>query len=556
MLLLVPSVALGGVLEVPDDYPTIQQALDVANTGDVVVVAAGTYVEPLQLTGDRSITLEGSGAVLQPPESGGTTLSVVSADLTVRGVIFDGRSRGRGIVMTSGASVTVEGCRFERGLGVTGGGGAISSGTLGASLVVRDSTFFDNRSVRGAHLNFVNGERLTIERSVFEDGVANENGGAVRAANAEVVIDQAVFLRNAADDDDPKDARLARGGALYLSNTTGSQISRSLFCGNQATEAAGAVAVAGSSSEVTLVGNLFAHNTTPGFGGALWANAGIVHTFNNHFVANGSGGAGSAMRAATPGDHVNDLFAFNDGPAGTYAFFDDGSETDRIRHALFFGNEGGDSNVAVQVAVLSDPGLRVVPSAVVCEPGDWVPALYGPVRDAGDGALGDLDGSPSDLGAFGGPEPYELDEDDDGVLAGVDCDDRDAAVGLPGTETAADGVDSDCDGFELCFEDLDEDGVGGDTTVLSATLDCSEPGVAPVVGDCDDADPARSPSAVEVSCNEVDDDCNPATPDCDEVVNRIDTPPSADGCACDARGGAPWLGWVLFVLAVRLRSRP
>jgi hypothetical protein len=50
------------------------------------------------------------------------------------------------------------------------------------------------------------------------------------------------------------------------------------------------------------------------------------------------------------------------------------------------------------------------------------------------------------------PEPQALygvvvtDEDDDGYDAGADCDDADPAVHPGATETAGDGVDSNCDG--------------------------------------------------------------------------------------------------------------
>jgi hypothetical protein len=55
-------------------------------------------------------------------------------------------------------------------------------------------------------------------------------------------------------------------------------------------------------------------------------------------------------------------------------------------------------------------------------------------------------------GGDSAPEPQALygvvvtDEDDDGYDAGSDCDDADPAVHPGATETAGDGVDSNCDG--------------------------------------------------------------------------------------------------------------
>jgi parallel beta-helix repeat protein len=63
-------VAVGGkIIEVPGDYPTIQQAVDAADPGDIIQVASGTYYENvvidkshLALIGeDRDTTIDGGG---------------------------------------------------------------------------------------------------------------------------------------------------------------------------------------------------------------------------------------------------------------------------------------------------------------------------------------------------------------------------------------------------------------------------------------------------------------------------------------------------------------
>ncbi len=58
ILLLICCVmtASGNVLEVPEEYPTIQQALDASASGDTVLVAPGTYPEHL-ITPDHDLLL-------------------------------------------------------------------------------------------------------------------------------------------------------------------------------------------------------------------------------------------------------------------------------------------------------------------------------------------------------------------------------------------------------------------------------------------------------------------------------------------------------------------
>ena len=88
-----------------------------------------------------------------------------------------------------------------------------------------------------------------------------------------------------------------------------------------------------------------------------------------------------------------------------------------------------------------------------------------------------------------------------------DCNDLKASAHPGASDATADGIDSDCDGIELCFVDVDQDGYvsSRSTLVESATGDCRGPGEAPAEaasGDCDDTDAAYNPGAVEDDCTD------------------------------------------------------
>ncbi|MCB9609844.1 MAG: FG-GAP repeat protein, partial [Polyangiaceae bacterium] len=213
----------------------------------------------------------------------------------------------------------------------------------------------------------------------------------------------------------------------------------------------------------------------------------------------------------------------------------------------------------------SDPGEASAASAEEdCDDND--PAVYpGAEELAGDEIDSDCDGAErcyadGDADGYTAGERTSEDSDcaDDGeareASAEEDCDDADPEVYPGAEEGVADGVDSDCDGAELCHGDLDADGFTEDT-VVSEDLSCAEAGEATeasALPDCDDADPAVFPGAEE-RCDGVDEDCDAAV---DEGACGDTGLSSGDkGCGgCGAAGGAPW-GWALAALALVRRRR-
>jgi len=95
------------------------------------------------------------------------------------------------------------------------------------------------------------------------------------------------------------------------------------------------------------------------------------------------------------------------------------------------------------------------------------------------------------------------------VTNSVDCNDYDPAINPFATETC-NFKDDDCDGqvdegCQVFYQDSDADGYGlWNVQIRDMT---QPPGYSNIGGDCDDADPAIRPGAIE-TCNFRDDNCN------------------------------------------------
>jgi len=88
-----------------------------------------------------------------------------------------------------------------------------------------------------------------------------------------------------------------------------------------------------------------------------------------------------------------------------------------------------------------------------------------------------------------------------------DCNDVDTAIHPQAVEIAIDGIDQDCDGLELCYQDLDLDGFGA-LSILSADFGCAAFGLSSVNTDCEDTRSDVFPNAEEVIGDGVDQDCD------------------------------------------------
>jgi len=163
----IKSTVRGTVITVPDDYPTIREAILGAYTGDTIRIKAGEYTE--NITIDKRLTLEGQDAILNGNiiiNAKNVKISKITIQNSVEGVKIS--SSGSATLY----SLTIENCTY--GIKIEGSGRAdIRSDTFRGceygvygekttGVIVDSSTFSDNTNA--LHFSSVSGSSISNSR--------------------------------------------------------------------------------------------------------------------------------------------------------------------------------------------------------------------------------------------------------------------------------------------------------------------------------------------------------------------------------------------------------
>lgn len=183
-----PTPHSGKTLHVPDEYLTIQEALDVATDGDLVLVGPGEYTG----VGNRDLTFNGKAVALRSTH--GEFATVIRCDGSVnehhRGFIFNasedddttvsgftiinGWHEYGGAVFCENASATITHCNFVNNTCVSNGGAIYLND---ASMTV-SNCIFDANNGREGYIMWVDGDSsLIVANSEFKNAPTSGNIG-------------------------------------------------------------------------------------------------------------------------------------------------------------------------------------------------------------------------------------------------------------------------------------------------------------------------------------------------------------------------------------------
>lgn len=200
----------GTIINVPGDYPTIQQGIQSGGNGDTVLVQPGTYAE--------NIDFNGHDIVL-------ASLFLTTGDTSYIPVtIIDGTESGPVITITGGGYSFAAVIGFSITNGYSGNGAGIHCSA--SDLAVINNYISSNQTIGfggGAYCD--SNSSAIFKKNVFDRNLAEWGGGGLYIENSQVIIMQNTIVNNGS---------VAFGGGILCNYYGNAHILNNTFSGNAA----------------------------------------------------------------------------------------------------------------------------------------------------------------------------------------------------------------------------------------------------------------------------------------------------------------------------------
>ena len=183
-------------LNVPAEYATLEDALQKAQNGDVIRLAAGTYQERF-LPGELRVTLQGDGlgaTVLEAPEGVDPIVTLEpGGNLTLRDITLAGANSSFGGALTCfEATLAATNVEVRRSVAREGGGMYLEN----CESTLRDVNFIDNGAADSGGGLHAEGGVLSWIGGIVADNFSGNEGGGVYVASNELEMRNLQVYRN------------------------------------------------------------------------------------------------------------------------------------------------------------------------------------------------------------------------------------------------------------------------------------------------------------------------------------------------------------------------
>ncbi len=254
LLTLILAIAtFAEVINVPDDFETIQGAIDASEDGDTVLVQPGEYVENINFDG-KAI------AVIGNPDDPSEV--IIDGDANDHSVVVFRNEEGRNTVLSgftiqngttdygggiycNGAGPTLQYLFITNNVTLRNGGGIYC--TQGASPIITDVHIFENIASSGGGLTCNDGADVTVLNTSISRNRARDDAGGVQLSNSQLTMRNIVIDNNSVSD--------VGGGFTFFEQST-LVIDRGTIIGNEH----GGIYKVGNGGLIKLTNTIFRDN--------------------------------------------------------------------------------------------------------------------------------------------------------------------------------------------------------------------------------------------------------------------------------------------------------
>lgn len=334
------------IINVPDDYETIQEGIDASSDGDTVLVQPGAYVENINFNG-HNITLG--------------SLFLTTGDTSyISATIIDGDSSGSVVTFESGedSAAVITGFTIQNGYTELAGGGIncyYSSPTINNNIIYENSAYsfgggicctdanstIINNSIVGNSVEFFGGgiscirSNLTISNNTINDNISSHFGGGINCGDCNPIISNNIISENFSNGNGGGINCKNNSNPLIINNTIDCNSSEfmggGIFCENS-NPTVNSNTISGNSglwgggiycdygSNLTIIGNFIGGNTANLGSGGIHCRASSPIINNNTISENFTNSSGGGIRL----DYGSNPEIINNTIRGNYAQYDGG----------------------------------------------------------------------------------------------------------------------------------------------------------------------------------------------------------------------------------------
>ncbi len=307
------------IIEIPEDYPTIQEGIDAGRDGDTVLVHPGIYVENINFNGHNVVV---------------GSLFLTSGDTSfISSTIIDGGSSGSVVTFESDEddAAVIAGFTIRNGFASQGGGIYCD----GSSPRIEYNSITENSSIRGGGIYCVNDANPVIRHNMVIDNSASEFGAGLYChLESRPEIIENTIRGNSADS-------MGGGIALSFSNPT---ILNNTIEGNVAGSRGGGVSC--NSSSPAMSNNSINGNEAVNGGGVYIGNSSNVELYDNILSGNIASGTVEISHGGAISFEFSEILIFentiseNEAIGNGGGIYSGDSSAAIITNNSIFGNSG------------------------------------------------------------------------------------------------------------------------------------------------------------------------------------------------------------------------